>query len=132
MTDDFITAILSAPAIVALVADRVTPGKMTQGAPRPAIVVNKISGAPEYADDGEIGIEASRVQVDCWGDTYTDAKLLSRLVRAEFSAFCGVVGSTDFRFVMLDDERDLAEGGTNAAKYPTRVSLDFIAWHRAA
>ncbi len=128
MEEALIAKLLATSGISSIVSTRVYPGSLPQGGPRPAITVNRISGAPLYADDGEVGLEDARVQVDCWADTYTGAKLLARAVRDCLSAFAGSVSGVNFRNIMVDAERDLREGGGNSAEYPFRVSLDFIVW----
>ena len=91
-------------------------------------MLHRISGAPLYADDGEAGLEQARIQIDCLADTYAGAKLVARGVKAALSGFEGTVGATTFQFIELDTERDLREGGGNAADYPFRTSLDFLVW----
>lgn len=126
MENDLVGMLLSTPAVAQLVANRVWPNARPQGVPTPCVVVRKISGGRDYADDGEIGIAPARMQLDCSAATYTDAKRLARLVIAKLSNFVGVYGETDFRLVTLDDEREDREGGTNNAEYLHRVSLDFL------
>jgi hypothetical protein len=126
MEEDVIGLLLATAPITALVADRVCPARRPQGSPMPVIVVTRISGAPEYADDGEIGLEAVRLQIDSWATTYTAAKQLGRLVRDRLSAFSGVYGATDFSYIMLDEERDLSEQGANQTDYPFRIAQDWI------
>jgi hypothetical protein len=105
---------------------RVFPGSRPQGSALPAAVLNRISGGPLYADDGEVGLEQARIQIDCWAETYTAAKRLARAVTACLSAFEGTVGTTAFEFIELENERDLREGGSDSASYPFRTALDFI------
>ena len=125
--EEALIARLRADAGVAAIADmRVFPGARPQNSALPAIVVNRISGGPLYADDGEVGLEQGRIQVDCWAETYTGAKLLARAVTASLSAFDGTVGATTFEFIELENERDLREGGSNSADYPFRTALDFV------
>jgi hypothetical protein len=97
----------------------------------PSIVINRISGAPVYTDQGESGLSEARLQVDCWGETYTSAKTVARAVIASLSAFVGTVGSTEFQNILLDAERDFREGGSNAAEYLFRTNLDFIIWFKS-
>ena len=109
---------------------RVYPGARPQGSALPALVFNRIDGAPLYADDGEVGLAQARVQIDCWAATYTAAKQLARAVKASLSGFVGEAGGVDFPSILIDAERDLREGGSNAAEYLFRTSIDFIVWHR--
>lgn len=126
---DLIALLAADAALQALVADRVTPVSQQQGAPRPAVTVARISGGPEYADDGEVGLLQARFQVDCWGDTYPSAKDTARAVTAALSAVRDVTqGTTTFLYILLDSEQDVREGGGNAAEYLFRTILDFTAW----
>jgi hypothetical protein len=128
MEEALIARLLADSAVSGIAGTRVFPGSRAQGSALPAIVLNRISGAPLYADDGEVGLEQARIQIDCWGETYGAAKLLARAVTASLSAFEGTVGMTTFQFIELDLEQDLREGGGDAADHPFRTSLDFLVW----
>jgi hypothetical protein len=128
MEEALITRLLADGGVAALASTRVFPGSRPQGSALPAVELHRISGAPEYADDGEVGLEQARIQINCWGATYTAAKLLARAVTASLSAFEGTIGATTFQLIELDIERDLREAGGNAADYPFRTSLDFLCW----
>jgi hypothetical protein len=129
MIEAAIAKLKTTPAIAAVVDVRVYPGRLPQNAPVPAVIVNEISGAPVYSSDGASPLNRSRLQVDAWASTYTDAKLLAREVKAALSGFVGTVGSTLFRFALIEDERDDDEGGANATAYRFRTSVDFTVWH---
>lgn len=126
MEEAIIARLLADAGVAAIASTRVFPGVRPQGSELPAIVLNRISGGPLYADDGEVGLQQARIQVDCWALTYTAAKKLARAVTASLSAFDGTAGTTAFEFIELDIERDLQEGGSDAATYPFRTSLDFL------
>lgn len=130
MEGALIDLIKTDPTIAAVVGDRVFPLRRAQGSAYPAIVVTRISGQPLYADDGEVGLQDARVQIDSVAQSYTAAKDLAQMVRRLLSAFSGVHQGITFSYIMLDEERDLAESGANAAEYPTRVALDCIVWTR--
>ena len=129
MEEALIAKLLDTSGVSAIVGTRVFPLSLPQGSAKPAITVQRVSGAPLYADDGEVGLEAARMQIDCWAETYSGAKLLSRAARDCLSAFSGTHEGINFRYLMLDAERDLREGGSNADHYPFRTSLDFIVWY---
>jgi hypothetical protein len=120
--------LLATAGVTALVSSRVYCGARPQAGALPDIIINRISGAPVYTDDGESGIASARLQIDCWGQTYGSAKNVARAVIASLSAFFGTVGSTTFQYVLLDAERDFREGGSDAAEYPFRTNVDFIVW----
>jgi hypothetical protein len=126
MEEALIAKLLATTAVTALVATRVYPGVRPQASLLPAIVMNIVSKNPSYSDDGEDGIAEARVQFDCWGATYTDAKKTARAVMAALSALDETVAGVRFRYITLDLEHDLSETGADAAAYPFRTALDFI------
>lgn len=126
MEGALIGLLLADAPIAAVVGTRVYPVRRPQGVPYPSIVMTRVSGNPGYADDGEIGLQHARVQIDSQALTYTEAKNLAQLVRARLSAFAGVHDGVTFSYIMLDEERDLTETGANVPEYPVRVAMDFI------
>jgi len=127
MEADFIALLLADPGVSGIVSDRVRPFAAPQDEVRPSITIQRVSGAPGYADDGEIGLNEARLQVDCWGNTYGAVKDLARFVQLATSAVRDVTqGTTFFVYIMLDNERDFRESGANAAEYLFRTSLDVI------
>lgn len=129
MMEGLIARLLETPAVTALVGNRISPGRRPQAGPLPDIVLNTISGAPVYSDQGEHGLASARVQVDCWGSTYGQAKTVARAVKSSLSAFVGTVGGVTFQYILLDVERDFNEGGGNAAEYLFRTNLDILVWY---
>lgn len=126
MEEQIISRLLNDVSVSGLVSNRVFPGIRPQGSKLPAVVLNVIDGAPLYVYEGEVGLSEARLQVDCWGKTYTSAKNTARAVKDSLSAFVGTVGSQTFHFIYIDDERDLTESGSGQEEYPFRVSLDVI------
>ena len=130
MEEGIIARLLATSGVTALVSTRVSPGRRPQASALPAIDVNTISGAPVYTDDGESGLASARVEINCWGQTYSSAKLVARAVKAALSAFVGESAGITFQNVLLDDERDFSETGSNAAEYLFSTNLDFIVWFK--
>lgn len=126
-----IQRLLDTNAVATIVGTRVFPGSKPQAAPLPAIVFNKISGAPIYSDAGEVGLDECRLQIDCWAATYSAAKELSRAARNSLSAFFGTSEGVECLYITLDAERDLQEAGSNQAEYFYRTSLDFLVLNRS-
>lgn len=125
MEADLIAYMLASSALTALVSTRIWPVSRPSNSALPAITVTRISGSPEYADDGEIGVENARVQVDCWGTSYASVAAVADAVTNRMSAAADVVqGSTTFVLVMVDDRRDMRESGTDLAEYLYRTLVD--------
>lgn len=128
MEEDIRTRLLATSGVTTLVSQRIYCGSRPQGGTLPDIIINRVSGAPVYTDDGESGLAEARIEIDCWGTTYGAAKNVARAVIASLSAFFGTVGSTTFQYILLDAERDFREGGGNASEYLFRTNMDFVIW----
>lgn len=128
MEEAIIQRLLATTGVTNIVGTRVFPGSLPQAYAMPAVTMHVISGGPLYADDGEVGLDEVRVQIDCWATTYSAAKLLARAVRESLSAFVGTVGSTAFPYILLDVIRDFREAGGNQAEYLFRTNMDYIVW----
>jgi hypothetical protein len=74
MEEAIIAKLLADSGVAGLTGARVFPGSRPQGSALPAAVLNRISGGPLYADDGEVGLVQARIQIDCWAATYSAAK----------------------------------------------------------
>jgi hypothetical protein len=96
-----------------------------QQAGRPFVVLNRISGLPDYHSQGPSGYVASRVQADCYAETYTAAKQVARAVKAALSGYRGGI----LQGVFADNERDLPAADAGEVKYLFRTSLDLIVHH---
>ena len=121
METDF-RALLVAAAGVGLPAARINWGAHPQGVALPAVVLNVIDDVAGLILDASDGLSVGRVQVDCYGATYAEAKTLSASVRSALHAYSG----GRFRLVSHVATRDSREGGTNDAERVFRAGLDFM------
>jgi len=112
--------------VTRLVGQRISWGAQPQGLGAPYIVLQRISGAEGYTTSTRDGLEQARVQVDCWGATYAEAKTVSRAVVEALSGYSG----GNFYGIFHAGSRDMREGGTNEAERLFRVSMDFMAHWR--
>ena len=108
--------------MTALCGGRIDFGGNEQGAPCPRIALWTIGDSEGHTLQGPDGLSVGRVQVDCYGLTYSQAKLASRAVRAAMDGYSG----NGFQGVFLAGTRDTREGGTNEPDRLFRTSLDFI------
>ncbi len=126
MEAQLIAILLADTGVSTLVGTRIWPGRRQQGGALPAIILNRISGAPIYTNDGETGLERARIQIDCWAKTYPEAKNTARAVQTAISAFAGEESPVRFRNILLDTEQDESEAGSNQAEYLYRTRQDYI------
>lgn len=91
-----------------------------QTAPRPFLVLNRISGGPGYTMDGPTGYANRRVQIDCYADTYTAALTCTRAVRDLLSGYSGGI----IQGIFLESERDLPAADAGEVTSLFRISID--------
>lgn len=102
---DFLTDHAS---IAAIVAGRVYPDAIEQGAAMPAIVYWKVSTDHEHTVQGLAGAAATRIEIECYADTRTASHALAKAVKDalmpedESHPIRGLVNGTTFLDVMLD------------------------------
>ena len=122
MEEQLRALLLNDSGVSGRVGTRVNFGAHPQGQPFPAIVLNTISETEGYTLQGPNGVTNTRVQVDCYAQTYGAAKRLSRAVRSLLSGH----QQGAFQGVFLAGSREGREGGSNDAERPYRASLDFM------
>lgn len=116
--------LLSEESLTAVVDDRITWLRRDQGGATPAIVLHRIDGAPDYHSLGPSGLVESRVQADCWGATYAEAKAAATALKAVMSGARFAQGVVRFDAVFVIDERDQTFDETGGAIYRTSVDLN--------
>ena len=121
--------LLTQSGVSSVVFDRAYWNVRPQGAALPALVLQVIDRSPAYTMDGNAALAETRVQIDCYGTTYAQAKTLARAVRAPLDGKRFTQSSIRFEAFRLD-ERDLSEAGTTEAERVHRISLDFQIWHQ--
>ncbi len=124
MEEELRNLIFNTEAVADIVGRRVEWIEHPQGSGYPAIVLNVVSGFEGIHMNGKGPFEG-RVQVDCYGMTYTAAKSASRSVIEALNGYRG----DGFLFISNTSTRDSREGGSNEADRPFRTGLDFnITW----
>jgi hypothetical protein len=104
--------------VVALVATRIYPLTAPQEAAMPYVVYTRVSSGRLYSLTGYSNLEYPRMQVDCYGTTYSEAKLLSEAVVTAIRA------ATTFGTEQDDPQEMFEEDETY------RVSIDFSIWNQ--
>jgi hypothetical protein len=121
--------LLAQSGVSSLITDRAYWSMRPQAGALPALVLAVVSPAPSYAMDGYSGLTQTRVQIDCFGVTYAQAKGLARTVRNLLNGKRFTQSSIRFE-AFRNGERDLSEAGTTEGARVHRISLDFQIWHQ--
>ena len=101
------------------------------GSQLPAIVMYKVSPGVEYDQENPTALEGPRVQFSIIGESYGQAVLVFRRLRALLETGA-TVGSTIFDKAFLDAARDLNPKEVQGGEREYLLSADFIIWHRRA
>lgn len=88
MTIAIVNAVLSAdPTVLGLVpVERIEALRRTQSFLVPAITLTDVSKVPFTHLRGNAGLDSNQVQVDCFGNTYTEAMNVANAARAALEA----------------------------------------------
>lgn len=90
IVETVVDLLMAEPTIAALVDDRIYPRLIPDAASFPLLVVTKVAGGGSYTNDGDAGLEAARVQVDCYSADGASAVIeLRTAVRRKLSGFKG-------------------------------------------
>lgn len=100
--------------VTALVDQRISPAERAQDESLPAVVLTLVSCVPQNHLNGAPTLDANRVQLDVFAETYEDAREVAAACRSALEAG-GCV---------LDNEMDGFE--PDVSEY--RVTQDFLLW----
>lgn len=120
--------LLASTGLTAIVGQRITWNTRGQGAPLPAITLHTIDDLPGYVMSGPDGLASARIQIDCWGQSYANARLAARHVKARLSGMDVTVAGESLRGGFFEGDRESFER-SDSGESVYRVSLDVIVWH---
>lgn len=132
MHSDLLAYLTANSGIAALVSNRVHWAVAPQGSTMPFIVLNQISGAPDYIYQGESGLSEYRIQIDAYATSYLSAKTLTTIIKTALSGLRFTQGTTLFDGCFVINERDLTEDTQSAGVRTFRVSVDFQIFFKEA
>lgn len=106
MESDFRSILTGAPAVVALVGNRIEPAQSAQSKIKPRITYQRITGVEFYHLVNSTELVNAILQVNCFGNSYAEAVALEKAVVNRLKFFSGIVGETKFDVILLVDRRD--------------------------
>jgi len=133
MQQDLIARLLTHAPLTALVGQNLFWVRRPQGIQPPLVILRMVSSIPALVMQGERSVEESRVQIDCYAQTYAAARAIAAQVKARLGGYSGTVGGTTFQGVFRITELDMTEGAETAPDRVMRVLLEFMVhWHPAS
>ncbi|HCS17665.1 MAG TPA: DUF3168 domain-containing protein [Erythrobacter sp.] len=114
----------SIAALVATVNSRPAVDWMERPESLPAVTLQDVSAGRNYAHSGAVGLDNPMVQIDCWAESYGEAKVLARAVIAEMEGAATVSGIA-FEHAFLAASRAMDPEDLGGGIKVFRQSLDF-------
>lgn len=96
---------------------------MTRGEHLPAVVYNVISDTITQSLSGTDALNVVRVQIDCYHNSYRDAKYLERDVRAALHNHTGDLGGQPCQRIRMENRQDGFENSTNLYRAILRFAI---------
>lgn len=121
--------------VAALVGPRVYPVRLPTNVTLPAVSYQRISSTRLHSHQGASGLAHPRLQVDCWGRSYSSARGVATAVRKALDGYRGAFGGGGNQVpiggVFLDNEMDVPEEiDEDEDDVPLyHIALDFMIWH---
>jgi hypothetical protein len=116
----------AAPAVAALVGERIYHERLPQKPTYPAITYARTSTDRYMTLQGPANISQVRIGLDCWASTAAELDALSTAVRAAVAGVTGTLGPTSIQHCTYETEADLSEFDGDRAD--RRVSFELVIW----
>jgi hypothetical protein len=123
--------LLAAPALAALVGNRITWGWRAPGDGLPAITLTNVSPGRSYTYQGPAGLSGPRVQFDIWARDFASAKTIERALIATLEQ-PAELGGIRFAPAFLDAARGPIIEELGGGLIAQRVSIDVFIWFSPA
>lgn len=125
MEADLISRLEAVTGVTNLVSSRIYV-MVPQNAIYPLIRMQRIGSDHNQEMNGSAGVVEAIVQIDCIGRKAKQAKDVAEQVRLALQGWKGSQGGTEFRSILLTDQRDLEEPDQQGGEFGHfRVSMDF-------
>ena len=131
MEEALTARLITAPSLAALVGSRINWGERPKKEPLSAITMLIVSPGRNYVHAGADATGSPRVQFDCYGATFAQAKAVARVVRDILEAPAEQDGIA-FSKSILDAERGPLIEDVGGGLKVHRVSMDFFVWFSPA
>lgn len=119
------TLLTSDVTISGLIGTRMYPVRAPQNKPFPLVTYTPITGTRFHHSEGGAGLSGPRIQIDCWGESYADAKNTADAIRKVLDGYSGAAGDETIQGAFFDSERDSFEPDAGVEGV-YRVSHDYF------
>jgi hypothetical protein len=120
--EGLVAFLLAQSGITTLIGTRIMPAPLRQNVQLPAISYQLISVRDDVLHDGPQGLPDTRIQLDCWADTYAGAKTLAATVKTAVHGYKGTMGTVSVQRAKVENVVDGFEPNTGRQ----RVIMDVL------
>lgn len=130
MQEQFLKLLRADAAIAAIFEDRINwVVRPQEDSVLPAMTISRVGKTNVVHTKGATDTSETRVQMDIWGESYTQAVAGVRALVALLNAYRGIYEGVNFQGIFLENERDFSDKGNEAKETLFRISLDALVWH---
>lgn len=87
MEEEFTALLLADTSLTAIVSTRIHWNEAPQGTANPNVILRVISSSDSLHMNGKNDLLEARIQVDCYGTSYSQAKSISRAIQSTLHGF---------------------------------------------
>lgn len=114
------------PDVLNLSGGNIVAGNLPAGVAGPAIVIRPINSQPNYSIVGEVGINDSVIQIDCFHSSRPLCHDLAEAVRNRLSGYSGSAGDCEIDNAMIISDATFVDAPRNGSDVWTKnVSVDY-------
>lgn len=116
---------LADAATAALIGTRIYPLLLPDDCPLPAVSYHLISTVDSYTLDGPLSLVQVRLQIDCWGTSYADARAAAQVLKKLLNGYTGTLPNG---VAVENIVRDGEQSGFDSGPRSYYVQTDWMIW----
>lgn len=109
-----------------LIGNRAFWDELPQGLDYPAVILFDVPSRTDYTYQGPMGLQQSRIQCDCRGNTRAEARAVLAALDSRLSGFAGEFEG--FRFDGCFRQGDRSRADRDGASRWFTASVDYLIW----
>ncbi|MBE3590007.1 MAG: DUF3168 domain-containing protein [Firmicutes bacterium] len=122
---DLRSCLVAYAPLAALVSSRIYPLALPESPTLPAISYQRISRRNERTMGSPVAVQVARFQLDCWAQSYGQAKDVAAQVMAALDGRSGAMGGTTILDAHVVSELDLYEPDTKLYRVTVDVEVAY-------
>lgn len=124
-----VSLLRSNSTVASLVATRIYPVVIPQGAALPCIEYRQLSGQTEHSHDSNADLARPRYQFTAISASYSQAKTLANAIVAALNNYQGTVSSVQIDAILKQNQMDLFTRTEDQSASTFSSLVDFVVFH---